>query len=194
MARKLDFDEKELLNKAVDLFWHKGYYATSAQDLVDGLGLSRSSIYNTYTDKKTLFTKALQQYQAQNTNAVLTLLTNAGDAEEVITKLLWAVVRESREDELAKGCFMVNTAVELSNHDKDVALIVSQNQQSVEDALTKIMEKGQRDGQFKTLQHPKSMAQFIFSTISGLRVSARSGAGEEVLSGIVRVALDALKN
>jgi len=193
MARNKDFDEDELLGKAVDMFWDKGYHATSAQDLVDGLGISRSSIYNTYTDKKTLFTKALQQYQDKNTGAVLTMLNNAGDAEEVIKQILYGVIRESEEDTLAKGCFMVNTAIELSPHDKDIAGLVAKNNQSVEDALTKIMEKGQREGRFNTYLHPKAAARFIFSTITGLRVSARSGADMSVLEDVVRVALSALR-
>ena len=193
MPRNKDFDEDELLNKAVNLFWDKGYYATSAQDLVIGLGIARSSIYNTYTDKKTLFTKALQQYQAKNTGAVLTLLSNAGDPEEAIKQILYGVIRESEEDALAKGCFMVNTAVELSSHDKEIAELVAKNNQSVEDALTRIMEKGQRKGQFSTYLHPKAAARFIFSTIAGLRVSARSGADMSVLEDVVRVALFALR-
>jgi TetR/AcrR family transcriptional repressor of nem operon len=192
MARNKDFDEDELLGKAVNLFWDKGYHATTAQDLVDGLGLSRSSIYNTYTDKKTLFIKALGQYQSQNTSVVLTMLNNAGDAELAIAAILHGVIRESEEDKLARGCFMVNTAIELSSHDKEIGELVAQNNQSVEDALTKTIEKGQHDGQFKTSAHPRALARFIFSTISGLRVAARSGADSYVLEDIVRVALSAL--
>lgn len=192
MARKKEFDEDKLLDKAVNLFWDKGYHATSAQDLVDGLGINRSSLYNTYTDKKTLFTKSLRQYQSKNTNAVLSMLKNAGNAEEAITQLLYAVIKESEEDTLAKGCFMVNTAVELSSHDKEIGELVNKNNLSVEDALAQIIEKGQHDRQFKTTTNSRALARFIFSTIGGLRVSARAGAGREVLEDIVTVALSAL--
>ena len=60
MARTKDFDEGEILNKAVTLFWHKGYNGTSMQELVDALGISRSSLYDTYVDKHTLYVKALE--------------------------------------------------------------------------------------------------------------------------------------
>ena len=63
MARTKDFDENEVLTKAMHLFWSKGYNATSMEDLVSGLGISRSSLYDTYTDKHTLFIKALENYQ-----------------------------------------------------------------------------------------------------------------------------------
>lgn len=193
MARKKEFNEDELLNKALSLFWDKGYHATSAQDLVDRLGINRSSLYNTYTDKKTLFAKSLRQYQSKNTNAVLSLLNNADNAEEVITQILYAVIKESEEDTLAKGCFMVNTAVELSSHDKEIADLVTENNLSVENALAKTIEKGQHDGQFKTAIDSRALARFIFSTISGLRVAARAGADRKVLEDIVTVALSALR-
>jgi TetR/AcrR family transcriptional repressor of nem operon len=70
MARTKDFDENEVLKKAVDIFWLKGYSATSMQDLVDGLGISRSSLYDTYGDKHTLFMKALESYQSVNSEIV----------------------------------------------------------------------------------------------------------------------------
>ena len=63
MARTKDFDENEVLTKAMNLFWSRGYNATSMEDLVSGLGISRSSLYDTYTDKHTLFIKALENYQ-----------------------------------------------------------------------------------------------------------------------------------
>ncbi len=193
MARKKEFDEDELLNKAVTLFWDKGYHATSAQDLVDGLGINRSSLYNTYTDKRTLFTKSLRQYQAKNTGAVLSMLKNVVNAQEAITQLLYAVIKESEEDELAKGCFMVNTAVELSSHDKEIGSLVAENAKSVEDAFARTIEKGQQDGQFTKAKSAKALAHFVFSTISGLRVSARSGVDKQTLEDIVEVALLALR-
>jgi TetR/AcrR family transcriptional repressor of nem operon len=193
MARKKEFDEDQLLDKAVALFWDKGYHATSAQDLVDGLGINRSSLYNTYTDKRTLFTKSLRQYQAKNTNAVLSMLKNAVDARGAISQILHAVIKESEEDALAKGCFMVNTAVELSSHDKEIGALVAENNQSVEYAFTRTIEKGQADGQFTKTKDARALARFVFSTISGLRVSARSGVDKQTLEDIVDVALSALQ-
>jgi len=192
MPRPKDFNEDELLNKALNLFWSKGYHATSAQDLVKELGISRSSLYNTYADKHALFCQALKQYQAQNTQAVLDLLKNTGDPDKAIRELLGLVIKESEEDTLAKGCFMVNTAVELASHDQEIADMVKTNNQSVEDALTQTIERGQHGGYFKTQNHPRAIARFIFNIINGLRVSARSGAGSEVLEDTVRVALSAL--
>ncbi len=194
MARKKEFDEDELLEKAVHLFWQKGYNGTSAQDLVDGLGINRSSIYNTYTDKRTLFKMALQRYQQTETNAMVTMLGKADNAKKAIKQIFSGLIKESVEDTLLKGCFMVNTGMELSGTDEEIGEIVKKNNKSVEDALTKIIEKGQQDGQFSTKQDARTYARFIFANITAIKVAARSGTPQQVLEDIADVAMSAMKS
>jgi len=146
IARKKEFDEDELLEKATNLFWKKGYNATSAQDLVDELKINRSSLYNTYSDKKTLFKKALKKYQQQQTRTVVDLLNNADDPEKAIRQVFDTLVKESNEDTTARGCFMVNTAVEIAGQDEEIGALVHANNLSVEDALTAAIQKGQKNG------------------------------------------------
>ncbi|MBD1384270.1 TetR/AcrR family transcriptional regulator [Mucilaginibacter rigui] len=193
MPRKKDFDEDELLEKAVNIFWKKGYHATSAQDLVDGLGINRSSLYNTYTDKRTLFTKSLKMYQQQRTGLMLNTLQQSQDISETIKQIFNNIIDEDMADTMKKGCFMVNTAVELSGQDQEINDIVTANNQSVEDALVAAIEKGRQSGQVLNPLSSRAIAQFIFATISALRVTARSGAGRQVMQNIADVALYSLK-
>jgi len=193
MARKKEFDEKALLDKAVNLFWRKGYHATSAQDLVDELGISRSSLYDTYTDKRNLFKESLKLYQQCNTNALITLVDSSRDAEQTVKEIFHNIIKESTADQVARGCFMVNTAVELSGQDKEIDDFVNQNNKTMEDALTRLIKKGQAEGQFSTKNTARAFARFLFSSISGLRIAARSGTDKKVLSDIVDVTLGALK-
>ncbi len=83
MARTKDFDEQEVLKKAVCLFWNKGYNATSMQDLVDQLGISRSSLYDTYGDKHTLYLKALEEYQQTNGGKLCSIVHESASAKEL---------------------------------------------------------------------------------------------------------------
>src|ERR1700755_2679328 len=106
MARTKDFDENEVLCKAIDLFWRKGYNGTSMQDLVDGLGISRSSLYDTYGDKHTLFIKALESYKGTNAVKFGDIISNSGTAKETIKKILEFITGGLLEDECHKGCFM----------------------------------------------------------------------------------------
>lgn len=192
MARKKEFDEDELLEKATNLFWRKGYNATSAQDLVDELKINRSSLYNTYTDKKTLFQKSLRKYQDQQTAAMIDMLSKADDPEKAIKKVFDGLVKESNEDTIARGCFMVNTAVEIAGHDQEIGAVVHANNQSVEDALTVIIEKGQKMGRFSGKNSARAYARFLFGNINALRVIARSGADKSALDDIARIALASL--
>nr|DAH99176.1 MAG TPA: Transcriptional regulator [Caudoviricetes sp.] len=193
MARKKDFDEDELLGKAAELFWRKGYNGTSAQDLVDCLNINRSSLYNTYTDKRTLFKKSLSLYQAQQTGAMLSMLAKTTDPEATIKQIFDGLIKESVEDQLLKGCFMVNTAVELAGQDKEIGDMVNNNNLSVEDALTQVIAKGQEQGQFGTQKSARTLARFVFANITGIKVAARTGADEQTLRDIAEVATSSLK-
>lgn len=194
MARNKEFDEEELLEKAVNLFWKKGYNATSAQDLVDELKINRSSLYNTYKDKKTLFQKSLKKYQEQQTAAVITMLSKTDDPEKSIKQVFAALVKESNEDTNAKGCFMVNTAVELAGQDQEIGALVHANNKSVEDAFTAAIEKGQQMGQFSKKNTARAYARFLFGNINALRVIARSGADKKALNDVADIALASLKD
>jgi TetR/AcrR family transcriptional regulator, transcriptional repressor for nem operon len=193
MARTKVFDEEAVLNKAVNLFWEKGYNGTSAQDLVDGLGISRSSLYDTYGDKYQLFKNSLVQYRKKFAGAMIEMIDNSVDFEETIKDIFHHVVTESLQEKCAKGCFMVNSAVELASHNPDIAQIVNANMEDVEDALSRLIEKGQDIGQFSKINSARSLARFLINAISGLRVASKSGADKIVFDDIVKVTLSALK-
>src|SRR5579862_8099263 len=107
MARTKDFDEDEVLLKAVNLFWLKGYNGTSMQDLVDGLGISRSSLYDTYGDKHSLFLKALDNYRELNTKRMYKIGREAASAKDAIRLVLEYSINELAKDKEHKGCFLV---------------------------------------------------------------------------------------
>ncbi|MCC9066564.1 TetR/AcrR family transcriptional regulator [Flavobacterium piscisymbiosum] len=187
MARTKEFNEDQALDKAIEIFWHKGYNGTSAQDLVTHLGLSRSSLYDTFGDKQKLFAKALTKYHEDNylkIKEILETATNIKDTFEVIFKL--AVV-ESLEDRITKGCFMVNSSVELAMHDEEIAKIVKNNSKVMEEVFTKAVQKGQDLGQISKTNSARVLARFIFNTYSGIRVLARTGERDkQVYDDIVK--------
>ena len=141
MARTKDFDEEEVLKKAIELFWHKGYSATSMQDLVDGLGISRSSLYDTYRDKHTLYIRALESYQASGSKMVCDIVSNTTSAKEAIRKLLELVIGETEADAQRKGCFMVNAEIETAPHDVQVNTMVCEHDLQIENAFTSLSKR-----------------------------------------------------
>ena len=192
MARTKDFDEVEVLNKAICLFWHKGYNGTSMQDLVDELGISRSSLYDTYGDKHTLYLKALEAYQQSAGKEFCNIINNAGSAKKAIKQLLEWIAGNLLNDNQSKGCFMVNAQVENAAHDPEVNAIVCRNDQQIEGAFYKVIKEGQESGEISNKQDAHALARFIINTVNGMRVSAKSTTDKTFFDDIISTALRVL--
>lgn len=173
MSRQKEFDEATVLSKAVNLFWEKGYYDSSAQDIVDAIGLSRSSIYSTFTDKKTLFTKALQHYRNKQSQELLNYLRDNEPTKESIRKLLENITRKSLNAITCKGCLILNTATELGHKDPEVAQIIQDNIAEVTAALEVFISKGQKKGTISKTSKAKDLAVFLFHSIASIRVTTK---------------------
>lgn len=193
MARGKAFDEDAVLDKALKIFWHKGYNGTSAQDLVDGLGINRSSMYDTFGDKRTLFIKALKHYQENYTHALSELAEHSEDALKTIRQIFQSLIKEGLTDRIAKGCFVVNTAIELAPHDEEIAAIVTDNMQEAENAFYTTVKKGQRSGQIPADIDARATARFLFNNVSGLRVAVRAGKDKKTLEDITKVMMSVLQ-
>ena len=192
MARTKDFDENEVLCKAIQIFWHKGYNGTSMQDLVEGLGISRSSLYDTYTDKHTLFVKALESYQCSGISKMQEIVNHPGSAKETIRKLLEFTTDTLLDDKQQKGCFMVNAEVEVAPHDAEVNNLVCNNEQQMEEAFFQVISKGQDSGEISNQKDARALARFIFNAVKGMRVTAKSTLDKTVFDDIITVTVSVL--
>jgi len=189
MARTKEFDENEVLNKAVDLFWLKGYNGTSMQDLVDGLGISRSSLYDTYGDKYNLFIKALECYQCTASTKISHIISRNLSAKETIKAILDFIKDELLGDSSRKGCFMVNAEVEVAPHDPVIKQMVCNNDQQVEDGFYEVIKKGQDSGEIVHTQDARAIARSISNTVKGMQVTAKSITEKAVFDDIIKLAL-----
>jgi TetR/AcrR family transcriptional repressor of nem operon len=193
MARNKDFDENEVLARAIQIFWHQGYNGTSMQDLVDGLGISRSSLYDTYTDKHTLFVKALESYQKAGAAKIQQIINQeAVSSKEIIRQLLELTTGELIDDQQQKGCFMVNAGVEVAPHDQEVSKMVCQNDQQMEEAFYQVIKNGQDKGEFNTQQDARALSRFTLNAVKGMRVTAKSSADKTIFADIIRLTISAL--
>lgn len=192
MARTKDFDENEVLTKAIQLFWYKGYNATSMQDLVDALGISRSSLYDTYTDKHTLFLKALESYQRAGNAKINEIVEQSVSAKDTVVKLMELATNELVVDKQQKGCFMVNAEVEVAPHDQEVSKLVCQNEQQMETAFLQVIKKGQESGEIKNTQDALILAKFIFNAVKGMQVTAKNSPDATSFSNIIKLTVAVL--
>jgi TetR/AcrR family transcriptional regulator, transcriptional repressor for nem operon len=192
MARPKAFDEEAVVDKAVDLFWCRGYEATSMQLLVEGLGINRASLYDTYGDKYRLYVRALERYRQTHQGGLCQLLEQPHPAPDLLTDLFDNTVREALGDPDHKGCFMVNAAIELAPHDPAVSQIVADNQRAFEQRIQAVVERGQADGTLTARHSAADLARFIFNTINGIKVLSKAGPDETALRSIVAVTMSAL--
>lgn len=193
MARTKRFDEEEVLDKAMQFFWHKGYNGTSPQEILDELGLSRSSLYDTYGDKRSLFISTLNRYRNTVTEGVLQLLAGAENVPETLKSLFIISKNSCFINEDKRGCFMVNSIMELATHDEEIAAIVKENREALENGFTAAIKRGQEAGQITKEHTARALARFIMNNLWGLTAHSKSGADKKVYDDIIRLTMSMLK-
>ncbi|WP_142454703.1 TetR/AcrR family transcriptional regulator [Gracilimonas mengyeensis] len=192
MARTKEFDEQEVLTKAMTLFWKQGYAATSVQDLVSHLGINRASLYSTFGDKEKLFKKAFEHYHRSNFERVNQFFQNHPDPKEGFNKLFEMAVDESVNDQDMKGCFAVNTTTELVPGNKEMQMVLKGNRKQVENLFYDYLKKGQEAGHITTDKNLKSLAFLLFTFYNGLRVVCKTEPDREELMQSVYTELSLL--
>lgn len=192
--RPKEFDPDEIADAAMLVFWQRGYAAASIQDLVDGTGLSRSSLYNAFDSKHGLYTWSLKRYHAL-THADVALLARAAPAKVLVRQLLMAIVDSELDATERRGCLAANAALEMAGQDPVVAQIVAQNFKRIEDALEQVLRRGQEEGDINPQKNPRALASFVLCSVQGLRVLGKGSAPDERrerLLNVLEVVLESL--
>lgn len=192
MARAKKFDEIQVLDKALAVFWKKGFNATSMQDLVDNLGINRASLYHTFGDKHRLYLDALKRYRQQKSQSLLAQIRSEQSAIEIIKTYLLIAIEESILDQDQKGCFIVNAATEMANSDTIVQQFFINDKKTVENVLNELIIEGQTAGEIATTHSSQALARFLFNTLTGLKVLAKGNISEKELNEVVDICLSAL--
>ncbi|WP_223502690.1 TetR/AcrR family transcriptional regulator [Pseudomonas sp. BF-R-24] len=192
--RTKEFEQDEIVDAAMQVFWQLGYSATSIQDLVDGTGLSRSSLYNAFENKHGLYEHALRRYH-DLTASNITLLQESGSVKALIQQLLLRIVNDELSDTGPRGCLAANASLEMAGQDKSIAELVSLNFLRLEKALEQALTRGQKTGEILAHKKPRALARFIVNTIQGLRVLSKGSAHQnrrQRLLDVVDITMDAL--
>lgn len=190
MGRHKAFDEKEVLKKAMELFWKQGYEKTSLQDLVDHMGIHRRSIYDTFGDKRALFLMSLAYYEEMLTNDLVKLMNAGGPSKQAIREVFSFTLNTT--EYYPKGCLAVNAAVELSLLDKEIAQISTELFKKTERVFRYLIMKGQTSGELSKEIDPDAMSRFLHNNLLGLRVLIKTYYSKEELESIVDLTLSVL--
>lgn len=192
MARPKEFDPDKALDRAMDLFWCKGYEATSLQDLVDSLGVNRQSLYDTFGDKHELFLAAVDQYYRKRILGLLSLLDKPGSGLEAIRNVFRLIVDEGCTSHGWRGCLVTNCRVELVPHDKEVAAKVEMIHGEIEEGFYRALVRAKKAGELNSQHFPRVLARFLTGFMMGLSVMMKEKTPRAEVQDMIEVALGAL--
>ncbi|WP_342492265.1 TetR/AcrR family transcriptional regulator [Bacillus sp. FSL M7-0003] len=190
MARSKEFDEKEVLRKAMELFWEQGYEKTSMQDLVDHMGIHRRSIYDTFGDKRSLFLASLNNYEELIVNEMESIISSTSSIKQTIRDVFIFVLNSIKQ--YPKGCLSVNAAIELSLLDKEIGRIVTKMFNRTEDMFNNLIKRGQTSGEISKEIDSDNISRFLHNNLVGIRVLIKTDYSKKELEGIISLALSVL--
>jgi len=178
------FDESDVIDRAMQIFWEKGYAATSITDITDATGIKRGSLYNAFEGKHDLFLKSILKYEGQRWRKLLGQLQNIDDPREAISMLFDRTVQDSLSDPEKKGCLLVNTSLHYSQHEDDVKEIVSEAFKERTAFIEKSIKRGQERGVIPATVEPRPTTRALIAMLVGIRVLGRGAFGKAALQQI----------
>ncbi|QND44512.1 TetR/AcrR family transcriptional regulator (plasmid) [Rhizobium lusitanum] len=171
MARPFEFDPDIAVDRAMEVFWQKGYAGTTPQDLLDAAGIGKGSFYNHFKSKRNMFELCLQRYRNSQSDALVEFLKQPVSARLRLKGALEQLIRFDLEGPIRKGCMAVNTAAELAASDEIALGIVQGMFNRTEAAFVQLIEEGQSSGEFRVDIDAASLASLLFTTVLGLRIA-----------------------
>jgi TetR/AcrR family transcriptional regulator, transcriptional repressor for nem operon len=190
MARLREFDTDEVMDAIINAFWEQGYEATSLADLMEVTGLQKGSIYKAFGDKRSLFLKALQAYLDRQYSLIREMLSQPDPQQAIATLFQFLADSTARA---SKGCFAVNSLMELAPHDPEVAKMLEYQYFRVGKLLETAIAQGQKAGVFRQDLSAQQLRQLLLVTANGTLASSRAAFLKSDLPDVAASVLAVLK-
>jgi TetR/AcrR family transcriptional repressor of nem operon len=173
MGRPRLFDLDGAVTTALNVFWERGYGATTPAELLDALGVGKGSFYNAFESKHALFEQALRRYGDDRVAGLSRSFAESGPVSQRIKRYLERLAAPENEKALRKGCFAANTAAELGRHDPAATKIVRGTFERMEGVLEATLVEGQKRGELDGALDPKAVASLLLAAVIGITVLAK---------------------
>ena len=190
VGRPRTFDIDEALDRALEVFWRKGYEGTSLPDLTEAMGINRPSLYAAFGNKAALFRKAIDRYLEGPARHGRTALA-APTAREVVEQLLFGSIDLITDEQGPRGCFMVQSALACGDSAEPLRQEMAQRRAEGEAALCERFVRAVAEGDLPLDADPADLARFVATISQGLAVQAASGASRDSLRRVALLALRA---
>ncbi|GAB5453579.1 MAG: TetR family copper-responsive transcriptional repressor ComR [Halioglobus sp.] len=191
MARSPEFNRVKALEAAMKLFWTNGYQATSLAQLLDAMGIARSSFYASFHTKRDLFIECLELF-GDRTLAIVEKSAQTLPASALPRAFFEATLLDVAPRRVKQGCMMVNTVLELADVDAPLNHLATQKLEAIELAFARAFQLAQASGELDTTRSPEALARLVMTINLGLRVQSRQNPSRKVLQPIIENSLSLL--
>ena len=192
MARPKEFDPDTALDKATEVFWRRGYEATSMEDLTTSMGINRGSLYDTFGGKQELFLACMDRYCHGMVARRLTMLNQPGPAIETIRTFIQTMLELALSYPERKGCLIANTVMELGPREKEIGSRTAKAMCDLEEAFFKALSRAKEQGELRNGKDPRSLARFLTTMMQGVIVMLKAGTPADALRDTARTGLSIL--
>jgi AcrR family transcriptional regulator len=189
-GRPREFDIDQALDRALKVFWRKGYEGASLPELTRAMGINRPSLYAAFGNKEALFRKALDRY-AEGPAAYLREALNEPTARAVAERLLSGTVELLTDRRNPRGCLLVQGALACGEAAESVRQELASRRAAGEAGLRQRFERARADGDLPADAEPADLARYLVTMLRGMAVQAAGGASREELRRVADLALRA---
>ena len=190
LGRPRNFDMDQALDRALDVFWRKGYEGATVCDLTEAMGINPPSLYAAFGNKEGLFRKALDRYEAKHA-ALWNEALAAPTAYEAVKQLLEGSADSLGDKRNPRGCLLVQAALCGGEECDPVTKELSSRRDASVALIGKRLKRAKREGDLPAGADPGSLARFVVTVIHGMAVQAASGANRKQLEAVAKTALRA---
>jgi TetR/AcrR family transcriptional repressor of nem operon len=192
MSRKCEFDREEVLSKAMSVFWEEGYCQTSMAKLVEVTDLKPGSIYAAFKSKEGLFSSSLELYGQRSLEQLKRCLDQGVTPLQGVRLFIQKIAEEITNDGKKRGCFLVNTALEMSPHNEFIRQQVNQQLAAIESIMIDALQSAQDSGELSKRYTPAVLAKHIMVNIWGLRVLGQTNSDKHAINESLNILLSFL--
>jgi AcrR family transcriptional regulator len=187
-GRPREFDLDQALDRALEVFWRKGYEGTSLPDLTGAMGINRPSLYAAFGNKEELFRRALDRY-AEGPAGYARDALNEPTARGVAERLLRGTIELLSDARHPRGCLLVQGALACGEAADSVRRELVARRVAGEAAIRARFERARADGELPDETDPDALARYLVTVMRGMAVTAASGASREELQRVAEMAL-----
>lgn len=189
MPRKKSFDELEILEKIAHLFWQHGYTSVTMDQISDHVSLKKTSLYNAYGDKASIFKKVVDWYSLEVLQKELTVMSKQRKVSEDMTMLLHHFLVQPDSKIISRGCLLTSNLVEMQYTEPELFKYLRQKIEHISKTTEQYFSDAKQRGRLKKTADPVVLAEYFMTLLQGLRVQSRTVGKQIDFENVISLAM-----